>query len=89
MTVLGSTQTVVVCVSGSGGIQGACPTGSIETVTQAYLVSPTNASFLDLSAESFDPATAGAYFSFALFATLAFYMTIYGAGQIVQILKRH
>lgn len=89
MTVLGSTQTVLVCVPGSSGIQGACPAGSFETVTQAYLVSPTNASYLDLSSESFDPGTASAYFSFALFATLAFYMTVYGAGQIVQILKRH
>ena len=88
MTVLGATQTVLVCVPGSSGIQGACPSGSVETVTQAYLVSPTNATFLDVSAEPFDTASAAGLFTAGFGATLAFYLLSLSIGQILNMVKR-
>lgn len=88
MTVLGTVQTVVTCVAGSSGIQGACPAGSVETVTQAYLVAPTAATALDLMADPFDPATAGAYFGFAFAATVFVYLLSFGAGIVVKMVRQ-
>lgn len=86
-TALGTVQTVVVCVSGSSGIQGACPAGQVESVTQAYLVAPSEATRFDLMAEPFDAATAGAYFGFAFASTVFVWLLSLGAGVVIKLVK--
>lgn len=88
MTTLGTTQTVIVCVNGSGGVQGACPSGQVESVVSAYLVSSSEAARLDLMAEPFDAATAGAFFGFAFVSTIFVYLTAVGGGVLLQLVKR-
>lgn len=87
MTQLGTVQTVVVCVNGSSGVQGPCPTGQVQSVTQAYIISPTEAQTFDLMAEPFDSSTAMAYFSAAFATTLAFWLVSLGAGMIIRMVK--
>ena len=84
---LGTVQTVVVCVPGSSGVQGACPAGQVESVPQAYLVAPSEAGRFDLMAEPFDPATAGQYFGFAFASTCFVYLLAWGAGMVIKMVK--
>lgn len=86
MPVLGTTQTVLVCVPGEG-VRGMCPEGFSQSVTQAYLVAPTEAGFLDAMAQPFDPATAGAYFGFAFASTVFVYLLSMGCGALIQMVK--
>ncbi len=87
MAVLGTVQTVVVCIAGAGGVQGPCPDGQIQTVTQAYLVAPTMSSQLDLMTDPFDPGTAGAFFGFAFASTVFVWLSALGAGAIIKMVK--
>lgn len=87
MTQLGTVQTVVVCVSGASGVQGVCPVGQVESVTQAYLIAPSEASRFDLMLEPFDSVTAGQYFGFAFASTCFVYLLAWSAGMVVKAVK--
>lgn len=86
MSVLGTTQTVLVCVPGEG-VQGVCPSGYSQSVTQAYLVAPTEAGYLDAMAQPFEPGVAGAYFGFAFASTVFVYLLSLGCGALIQMVK--
>jgi hypothetical protein len=88
MAQLGNVQTVVVCVAGAEGVQGACPVDHVQSVTQAYLIAPTQAAFLDTSAEPFDAVAAGEFFGFSFASTILLWSLAYGAGQIVKLIKK-
>lgn len=87
MAQLGTVQTIVVCVTSNSGVQGGCPEGQVESVTQAYLIAPSEASRFDLMAEPFDSATAGAYFGFAFASTVFVWLFSLGAGMIIRMVK--
>lgn len=87
MTQLGIVQTVVVCISGSAGVQGACPMGTVQSVTQAYLVAPSEAARFDLMAEPFNSAQAGAFFGFAFASTIFVWLFSLGLGSIIKLVK--
>lgn len=87
MAQLGTVQTVVVCVSGTSGIQGICADGQAQSVTQAYLVAPSEATRFDLMAEPFDAATAGQYFGFAFASTVFVWLLSLGAGMIIKMVR--
>lgn len=87
MSQLGTVQIVVVCLSGTSGVQGACPDGHVQSVTQAYLVAPSEASKFDLMAEPFDSATAGAYFGFAFASTVFLWLFSLGIGYVLKTVK--
>lgn len=88
MLQLGTVQTVVVCLSASSGFQGACPIGQVESVTQSYLVSASEASRFELGLQPFDPATAGAFFGYAFVSTLVFYLFCFGIGSLISLIKK-
>jgi hypothetical protein len=87
MPALGTVQTVVVCIPGSSGIQGACATGSVESVTQAYLIAPSEAARFDLMAEPFDSVQAGQYFGFAFASTVFVWLLSLGAGAVIKMVR--
>lgn len=87
MAQLGTVQTVVVCIPGTPGVQGACPDGQVQSVTQAYLIAPSEAARFDLMAEPFDAATAGAYFGFAFASTVFVWLLALGAGMVIKMVK--
>ncbi|AKU20996.1 hypothetical protein [Massilia sp. NR 4-1] len=87
MGVLGTVQTVVVCIDGSSGIQGACPAGQVETVTKAYLVTPSEGMRLDAMAVPFDPVQAGAFFGFAFASTIFVWLFSLGVGHVVKLVR--
>jgi hypothetical protein len=86
---LGSTQTVIVCIPGTAGdaAVGPCPSGSVQSVTQAYLIAPTEAERFDLGAEPFDPAQAGMFFGFAFASTMFLYLTSLGLGYVLKMVR--
>ena len=88
MAQLGTVQTVVVCVTGTTGVQGICPVGQVETVTQAYLIAPSEAAYFDLMAEPFDSALAGGYFGFAFASTVFVWLLALGAGSIIKMVRQ-
>lgn len=87
MAALGTVQTVVVCLAGTSGIQGACPDGQVQSVTQAYLIAPSEATRFDLMAEPFDAATAGAFFGFAFASTVFVWLLALSAGMVIKMVK--
>ena len=87
MAQLGTVQTVVVCVNGTSGVQGACSDGYVQSVTQAYLIAPSEAAKFDLMAEPFDASTAGSYFGFAFASTVFVWLFSLGAGMIIRMVK--
>jgi len=88
MAQLGTVQTVLVCLNGTSGIQGACPEGQVQSVTQAYLVAPSEAARFDLMAEPFDPLLAGQYFGFAFASTVFLWLFSLGIGHILKMVKQ-
>ncbi|MNM33778.1 hypothetical protein D3C81_444120 [compost metagenome] len=84
---LGNVQTVLVCVPGQG-VQGYCPDGQAQTVTQAYMIAPSESTALDLMAQPFDPSAAGAYFGFAFSSTVFVYLLSLGCGVLIQMVRR-
>lgn len=84
---LGTVQTVVVCVAGTGPA-GFCPTGYTESVTQAYLIAPSMGSILDAGADPFDSSTAGAFWGFGFAATLSLYLFAYGCGVLFNTIRK-
>lgn len=87
MTQLGTVQTVVVCLSGPSGIQGACPDGQVQSVTQAYLVAPSEAARFELMSEPFDPGQAGAFFGFSFASTVFLWLFSIGLGHILKMVR--
>lgn len=87
MAQLGNVQTVIVCVSGSAGLQGACPAGQVETVTQAYLIASSEALHFDRMSEPFDAVQAGAFFGFAFSSTIFVWLFSLGIGQIIKMVR--
>ncbi len=87
MVQLGTVQTVVVCVGGTSGVQGVCPAGQVESVTQAYLVAPSESARFDLMAEPFDAAQAGAFFGFAFASTMFLWLTSMGIGYVLRMVR--
>lgn len=85
---IGNVQTVVVCIPGSLGIQGACPAGHVQSVTQAYLIAASESINLDLMAQPFDSSAAGHYFGFAFASTLFLYLFALSVGSVVSFLRR-
>lgn len=87
MPQLGVVHSVVVCVPASSGTRGPCPAGQVQSVTQAYLISPASSSAFDLMAEPFDAATAGAFFGYAFASTVALWMFALGVGKVINMIK--
>lgn len=87
MAQLGTVQTVVVCVNASSGLQGACPAGQVETVTQAYVISASEAARFELGVEPFDPVQAGAFFGFAFVSTIFIWLFSIGVGHILKTVR--
>lgn len=87
MPALGTVHTVVICIEGSGGMAGPCPAGQVMTVTQAYVIAPSSASFFDAIAAPFDTATAGAFFGFAFASTIFLWLTALGAGAVIRFVR--
>lgn len=87
MAQLGTVQTVIVCIDGSSGTQGACPSGQVQSVTQAYLVAPSEALRFDLMAEPFDAVQAGAFFGFSFASTMFVWLFALGVGRIIKMVK--
>lgn len=88
MPQLGTVQTLVVCVPASQGVQGACPAGSVQSVTPAYVITPSEASRFELMSEPFDPAAAWGFFSFAFAVTVAIWWVAHGAGEIINMVRK-
>lgn len=87
MAQLGTVQTVVVCVPGGAGIQGPCGVGMVQSVTQAYLIAPSEAARFDLIAEPFDSAQAGAFFGFAFASTVFVWLFSLGLGSVIKLVR--
>lgn len=87
MTALGGVQTTVVCVTEGTGQQGACPAGQVQTVTQAYLISASEAQRFELMSEPFDTAQAGAFFGFSFASTMFVWLFAFGIGRIIKMVK--
>jgi hypothetical protein len=81
MSALGSVQTVIICIPGTGN-QGVCPDGYTQSVTQAYLVSPSSASILDSGATPFDAVQAAEYWGASFTLTIWLYLFALGCGTI-------
>lgn len=84
---IGNIQTVVICVPGTAGVQGACAAGEVQTVTTAYLVSPTASEQLDLLATPIDPAQLGEVWMFGFVATLSIWLLSISAGSVIRMVK--
>lgn len=87
MAQLGQVQTVVVCLEGTSGIQGGCPSGQVVSVTQAYLVAPSEAARFDLMAQPFDGSQAGAFFGLSFASTMFVWLFSMGIGRIIKMVK--
>lgn len=87
MPQLGAAQTVIVCLNGSSGIQGACPSGQIQSVIQAYLIAPSEATRFELGSEPFDAVQAGAFFGFAFTSTIFLWLFSLGLGYVLKMVK--
>lgn len=87
MAALGTVQTVVVCIPAGSGLQGACPEGHFQSVTQAYLIAPSEAALFDSMQEPFDAVTAGAYFGFAFSSTVFLWLFSLGCGYVLKMVK--
>lgn len=87
MAQLGTVQTVVVCIPGTSGVQSVCPDGQVQSLTQAYLIAPSEATRFDMMAEPFDAATAGAYFGFAFASTVFVWLVSLSAGMVIRMVK--
>ena len=87
MAQLGTVQTVVVCIPADAGLQGPCPAGQVQSVTQAYLIAPSEAARFELGAEPFDPAQAGAFFGFAFASTVFVWLFSLGVGHVLKLVR--
>lgn len=84
---LGTAQTVVVCIPGGQGLQGPCPEGSVQSVTQGYVISASEATRFELASEPFDPSAAGAFFAFGFVSTVFLWLVALGAGMVIRTIK--
>lgn len=87
MTALGGVQTVVVCIPAGAGMQGACPAGEVQSVTQAYLVAASEGDRFELMSAPFDAAQAGAFFGFSFASTMFVWLFSLGIGRIIKMVK--
>lgn len=84
---LGTVQTLVVCVSGSAGAQGPCPDGQVQSVTQAYVIAPSQAALLDAATEPIDYTLAGALWSFSFSVVVGLWLVSRNAGVILNFIR--
>ncbi|GGY21266.1 hypothetical protein [Pseudoduganella dura] len=87
MVSIGTVQTIIVCVNGSEGNAGACPVGQVQSVTQAYVITPSEGARLDLLAEPYSSATAWSFFGFAFASTIGIWWLAHGAGEIIKMIR--
>lgn len=87
MVQLGTVQTLLVCVPGSQGVQAACPAGHVQSVSSAYVITPSEAGKFELMAEPFSAATAWSFFSFAFAVTIGIWWVAHGAGEIISMVR--
>jgi hypothetical protein len=87
MSQLGIVQTVIVCLPGASGLQGGCPDGQVQSVTQAYLIAPSEAVRFDLMATPFDAVQAEAFFGFSFASTMFVWLFALGVGRIIKFVK--
>jgi len=87
MTALGSVQRVVVCIPAGSGVQGGCPAGEVESVTQAYLVAASEGDRFELMSAPFDAVQAGAFFGFSFTSTMFIWLFALGIGRIIKMVK--
>lgn len=87
MAQLGQVQTVIICRPGTSGTQGGCANGQVESVTQAYLIAPSEAARFDLMSEPFDGTQAGAFFGFSFASTMFVWLFALGIGRIINMVK--
>lgn len=85
---LGTLQTVVVCIPGTGTQGWGCPEGMTQSVTQAYLLAPSEAYRFDVLAEPFSPSIAGEYFGFAFASTFFVYLVSFSLGSLISFVRR-
>lgn len=87
MAQLGQVQTVIICLPGASGTQGGCANGQVESVTQAYLIAPSEATRFDLMSEPFDGTQAGAFFGLSFASTMFVWLFSMGVGRIIKMVK--
>lgn len=83
---LGTVERVVICMPGYG-LQGSCPDGQVQAVIPAYLIMPSESTFLELMAQPFDAVKAGEFFGFAFASTLFIYCAALAAGSVLRFLR--
>lgn len=84
---IGKVYTVIICSNEKSGIQGGCPNGQVQSVENAYLISPSEADFFELSMEPFDAGQAGAFFAFAFSSTIFLWLFSLGCGYVIKMVK--
>jgi hypothetical protein len=85
---LGTAQTILVCVQGSQGVQAACPAGYVQSVTQAYVISPAEGARLDIAAEPFNSAMAGQFFGASFAMTIGIWWVAHGVGEVLDLIRK-
>jgi hypothetical protein len=76
-------QNVVVCVSASSGVQGACPAGEVETVIQAYLFESADAASALPSVDD-----VAAIWSVGFSLVIVCYLVGRGVGACVELIRK-
>lgn len=86
---VGSLQTIIVCgPSADGSTTTPCATGQAPQVTQAYVLAPDSASFIDQAAAPFDYAVAAVFWTSSFVLTIWLYVLPRGIGEIVRMVRR-
>lgn len=86
----GTVQYVLTCSpsSSKGGSQAPCPSGYSITVTQAYLLDPSQAASFDTSTAPFDYSYASGVWGLGFSSVVALYLMSRSAGTILDFIKR-
>lgn len=77
---MAAVQTIVICTPGTAGVQGPCPSGQIQAVTQGYIA-------MESPDQPFDPVIAGQFFGFAVATTIILYLLAFSAGLIIRMVR--
>ena len=83
----GSVQTILVCVPSAFG-QAPCPSGMAVSSMQAYVVDPSEQSYLDALSAPFDYTLAGELWGFAFTTVLALYLVARSAGTVLNFIRK-
>lgn len=84
----GTAQTIVVCIPGAG-VQGPCPDGHIQSVTQGYVIAQSDSISIEQALQPLSPEVAGGFFMFGFTTTLVFGLFCFKAGEILALITRH